>query len=72
MKHFIISYADLNEMLGFNISDDSFFSEGSSIVIDGQGWELVEVVGCMLVFTDHDDFETAQDDMDFFYERSIS
>ena len=72
MNDLIISYKDLDEILGFNISEDSFFSEGSTIMFDGFAWELVEVVGDMMVFKTIDDVEQAEEDMDFFYERSIS
>lgn len=65
-----LTYETLNELMGFDISDDSFFSEGTVILLDGSAWELVAVVGCDLLFKPSDDTDTAQENNYFFYKRA--
>ena len=67
-----LTYEQLDSLLGFPISEDSFFSEGGVIAYDGQAWELTEVVGDQLFFEASDAFETARKNMDFFSGRSES
>lgn len=61
---------NLDELMGFAISEDSFFSEGTVIMIDGSAWELIEMVGSDLIFETSDDLEAAQENNKFFYDRS--
>ena len=60
----------LNEIMGYNISEDSFFSEGTVIMFDDAVWELTDVVGDQLVFKQSFDVRTAKVNNEFFYERS--
>ncbi len=65
----LFTYETINEVVGFPISEDSFFSEGTVLMIDGCAWELVEVCGDQLVFAASDDIETAETNMEYFYNR---
>lgn len=66
----LLTYETLDEIIGFNISDDCFFSDGTVILLDGSAWELVETVGDQLVFEPSDDIETAIANIEFFYDRA--
>lgn len=73
MKSFLITCEELDEIMGFNITDDCFFSEGTVIMYDGQPIHLKEQVGCQLVFKwgDSEQLKEAQENLEFFYERSL-
>ena len=60
----------LNEIKGYNLSDDSFFSEGTVITLDGSAYELVEICGDQLFFEPSDDLKTAKENDKFYFERA--
>lgn len=51
------------------ISEDSFFSVGTVIALDGGAWELVETCGSDFIFKASDDITTANENLEFFAER---
>ena len=65
-----LSYEQLNELKGYDLSGDSFFSEGTVILIDGGAYELIEEIGCDLFFEPSSDIDTASENDLFFYGRN--
>ena len=61
---------DLNNVMGFKITNNSFFSVGTLILIDGHAWELVETVGSDYIFKPSDDDKTAEKNNLFFFNGS--
>jgi len=70
MNHLKLTNESLDELMGFTISDDSLFSEGTVLAIDGGAWELVAICGTELVFEPHDSPEAAMANNLFFWERA--
>lgn len=73
MNTFMITNEQLDEILGFSISDDSFFSEGCVIMFDGLPVHLKEAVGDQLIFeyVNAEQRFDAQKNLEFFYDRSV-
>lgn len=61
---------ELDSIMGFAISEDGFFSEGTVIAFDGGAWELTEQVGDQLVFEPSDEIEAAIANVYFFQDRA--
>ena len=66
----IVTYEQLDELMGFDITEDSFFSDGTVIILDGSAWEVKDMVGGMISFMLSDDVTTGQENNDFFYDRA--
>jgi len=67
----LLTNEQLDEVMGFVISEDGFFSEGVVILLDGGAWELVEQCGDQLVFEMSEEIEDAIQNMEFFYDRAL-
>lgn len=73
----LIRLEDIDAMFGIKgLSDDSFFSRYTTVIYDGSIWEIVEFCGSDVIFEEiefsQERWDTAQDNMSFFYKRSVA
>ena len=65
----ILTYTQLDELVGYYISDDTFFREGAHIMLDGSAWVLAEECGEYIILKETNDIARAIEDMRFFDSR---
>ena len=71
MRKIILNCEELDTLVGFNLSEDSFFSEGTIIRFGGGAWELLDTVGDCLMFGPSNDDKTSFENMQFFFNRYV-
>jgi len=65
----VLTHTQLDDLIGFDISDDTFFSEGAHIILDGAAWVLAEECGEYIILKETNDISRAIEDMTFFSRR---
>lgn len=68
-ENIILTAEQLNDYVGYNITEQPLFSLGTALMIDGGAYELIERCGDDLVFAESEELDHAERNMIFFREQ---